>query len=524
MPGSVKVRLVPVILAALLALAIAGCGGGGDSGGGEAELAAVAPPKTPLYIEFALQPEGETKANIEALAQELAGVSDLGGLIESELESSAADEGEEVDIEKDVKPWLGKQGAFIFPEYKNEDFNEAVAAIQVTDAGEAEDFIDAHAKSHGEPDENGSYEGVDFKIEKDDGQSIGVVGEELVLADNEALFKQVVDASNGESLADEGSFTDAIANAPEDSAADVYVDIGGMIEQAGKGIDPETKLFLESAGIEPEEATAVASLVPGSQQIEIDFSTDVAKQNVPSGDASKMLGSLPADSLFAFATPEFGKHFQEEIDQIDEQGIPNKVPPHQLKKALKQKGIDLESIIAPVGDVGLFVDGSNQGNLGGALVLETEDSKQAANTVSNLGLFLQASGMSGITRLSGGEATGFVLRNREIGPQPVVVGAKGNRIGIGYGLRSVPAALSGNGETLAETPQYEEAADALGSTPISAFVEGHAALRLASGLVPPGEEGFRQAKRYLTKVDYVAVGSEGSGEVTTAKLIVGLGK
>src|SRR5690349_14368240 len=99
MPALVKLRLVlPLALVVLGALVAAGCGGGGSSGG--TDPATVAPANTPMYIDFTIRPEGETKANIEGLAQKLAGVDDLGGLIVSKLEESATEEGEEIDFEK----------------------------------------------------------------------------------------------------------------------------------------------------------------------------------------------------------------------------------------------------------------------------------------------------------------------------------------------------------------------------------------------------------------------------------------
>jgi len=106
----------------------------------------------------------------------------------------------------------------------------------------------------------------------------------------------------------------------------------------------------------------------------------------------------------------------------------------------------------------------------------------------------------------------------------VVVAAKGSRIVIGYGVASTLSAFEESAKTLADSPAYKEATSALGGTPIAAFVDGPAALKLASALVPPGEEGFREAKQYLTKVDYLAVGSEASGGLITAKLILGVGK
>ena len=334
----------------------------------------------------------------------------------------------------------------------------------------------------------------------------------------------MVDASEGESLADEDSFTSAIAPPPSGSLADVYVDIGGLIEEAGGSIDPETQAVLEGAGIEPEDATAVASLIPGSEQIEIDFTSDLTGEEPYSGDASGLLGSLPSHSVAAFASAEFGKRFEKAIDRIDAKGIPGQVPPHQFKSALKEAGIDLEQINASIGDIGVFVEGSNENNLDGAVVLTTTDSKEATNTVANIGLLLRASGTSGVTAITG-KLSGFSIRSPEIGPQPLIVAAKGERIAVAYGLPAATTALAGgSGKTLSDSPAYKEAVAALGSTPISGFVDGPAALRLASGLVPPGEEGFLMAKRYLAKVDYIAVGAGRSGDLATSKMIIGVGK
>lgn len=518
-----KLRLVPLALLAILAaFLIAGCGGGGDESGG-ADPASLVPAKAPVFIDFKVRPEGEMKANIDALAKKVAGIDSLGELIVSQLEESASEEGEEFDYEKEVEPWLGEEGGLFLREYKEEDFEGVGVALQTSNEDEATEFVEKQAKSQGEAPKQGSYEGVDFYIEADDGTTIGVFDGLVVFAGDEAIFKEMVDASSGESLADEDTYTSAVSNLPSDSAADVYADIGGLIQESGNEIDSEAQLFLDAVGIEPKEATAVASLIPGSDQLEIDFSTNLSGENPPSGDASEMLGSLPKSSVGALASPEFGKRFNEGIDHLDKQGIPDQVPPHQLKKVLKQAGIDLESIASSIGDVGLFVTGNSERSLGGALVLDTENAQQAKNTVSNLGLFLRATETSGTTAISG-EASGFSIRSPELGRQPLVVVAKGSRIAIGYGRVPALAALQENGETLAESPAYKEGVSALGGTPISGFVDGPSALNLASALIPSGDEGFREAKKYLTKIDYLALGSEASGDLAVAKLIVGVGK
>ena len=524
MPALVKLRLVlPVLLAAVVALLVAGCGGGGSDSSSGADPASVMPTGAPVYLDFTVRPEGETKTNIEALATSIAGVDDLGELIIDELEQSASEDGEEFDYEKEVEPWLGEKGGLFLREYVEGDFEGVGAAIQVSDEGEAQDFLEKQVGSDSEPAKKGSYEGADFWVEAEDGTTLGVFDGLIVLAEDEATFKSMVDASEGDNLSENEDFTSAVANVPDESAADVFVDIGGLIEEAGNEIDSETQLFLDTVGIEPKEATAVASLIPGSDNVEIDVSTNLSGDNPPSGDASELLGSLPATSVGAFASAEFGKRFNESIDKIDANGLPGQVPPHQLKAGLKEAGIDLESIAGSIGDVGVFVEGNSERNLTGAVVLDAEDATQAKNTVSNIGLFLRGTGTPGITAING-KASGLSIRSPELGRQPLVVIAKGERIAIGYGLESAMASLQEAGETLSDSPAYKEAVSALGSTPITAYVDGPAALKLASALVPSDEEGFKEAKPYLTKVDYLALGSEASGDLAVAKLIVGVGK
>lgn len=522
MPALVKVRLVlPVFCACLLAALAVGCGGA-SSGGGRADPASVTPPGIPLYVSATLQPEGETKKNIETLAKEIAGVDDLGGLIVEGLEKSAAGEREEYDFEKEVKPWLGEEGGLFLQEYGGKHFEGYGAAIQVTDEDEARAFIEKQAEARGEEPKDGSYEGVDFEVE-DEGSAVGVFDELVVVAENEAIFKSMVDASKGENLAGQDAFTSAIGNVPAESVAVAYVDIGGLIEEAGNEIDANTQAFIDSVGIEPREATAVAGLIPNSDNVEIDFSSNISGKNPPSGDASKLLGSLPGSAVGAFASAEFGKRFNEGIDQIDETGIPGQVPPHQLKKGLKEAGIDLEAIAGSIGDVGVYVTGNSERTLAGAVVMEAESGTEATNTVSNVGLFLRKAGVSGVTKITEG-ASGFSIRSPELGRQPIVVAAKGSRIVIGYGLATTLSAFQESNKTLADNPAFKEAESALGGTPIAAFVDGPSALNLASALVPAGDQGFQEAKRYLTKIDYVALGSEASGELATAKLIIGVGK
>ncbi|HWC09118.1 MAG TPA: DUF3352 domain-containing protein, partial [Solirubrobacterales bacterium] len=280
-----KVRLVHLLAlaTAAAALIVAGCGGDDSSG---SDPAAVAPADSPVFIDVAVRPEGDLQTNLEALAKSLAGIDDLGGFVIEQLEESAAGDGEEFDFEKEGEPWLGEKAGISLQEYDGEDFQGFVVAVATTDTGAAQEFVDGKAD---EVAEEPSYEGTDFKVEED-GEAVGIVGDFLVFAEDEASFKAAVDASNEESLADQDAYTSAVDAAPAESLANVFVDVGGLIEESGGAIDPETEGFLETAGIEPKDATALASVVPGSNQIEIDFATDLVGDDAPTGDASQLLG------------------------------------------------------------------------------------------------------------------------------------------------------------------------------------------------------------------------------------------
>ena len=522
-----KARLVLLSLAALVVamLAFAGCGGSGDGSSG-ADPASYAPKAAPVYVEATILPSGETKTNIEELVNNVAGIDDLGGLIVEELEKAANAEGEEFEYGSEIEPWLGEKVGIFIEGYDGEEFKEAGLAVQTTNPDEAKAFLEKRVKTDsGESYEDGEVEGQEVLISPEEGEVIGVVGEAVLFSEDEATFAEMVKTSEGEeSLAAQEQFETTVEKAPEGSLADVYVDIGGIIEEAGGSIDQDSQTFLETTGIDPTKATAVASLIPQAEQIEIDFSSDLSNSEASTGDATSFLEALPSTSTFGFAAGEFGKRFEEAIDRLDEKGIPGQIPPHELKQGLKEAGIDLESIAGSIGDVGLFIEGDSTENIGGALVLETKGANEAQTTVSNLGLLLQATGTSGVTALNG-KVAGFTIPNEELGGEPIVVAASGARLTVGLGLKSATRALKGSGKTLGQTAGFEEAKSALGDTPMLAYLDAPSALKLVEASVPPQESAeFEEVEPYLKKIAYAAIGSEEAGEYSTAKLILGFAK
>jgi hypothetical protein len=519
----VKIRYAITALAAIVALLIAGCGGGSDSSSGS-ELANFASPGSLVFVEGQLQPKGELKQNTDSVAKSFTGGEGLGQFVISELESSARAEGESLDFSKEVEPWLGEKGAVAFEHLDAGELSEPLIAIQTTDSAAAQTFIDKRATQGKNPSKNASYEGVEFKVGGPEDNAVGLIGETVVLAQSEKEFKAAVDASKGESLGDEDRFQNTIANASSGSLADIYVDIGGIIGQSEGGeTADQAKGALQATGIDPNEATAVASVIPQANQIVVDLSSALSGEKAPAGDASKLLGSMPASSFAAFSASEFNKQLTEAIDNLDEEGIPPDLKPGELKSTLEQAGVNLDKIAGSLEEAAAFAIGNSRSNLGGAMVV-TSKSSEAADAIGSLGTLLRAARVPGITVVSG-KANGFSISSDELGGKPIVVAAKGSRIAIGYGLESAIAGLNaGSGATLSATPGYKAAVSALGQTPISAYVDGPAALQLAEGLVPRSKTDFWKAVPYLKKISYIGIGRGSSDEVATAKLIAGIAK
>jgi len=516
--------VLPALAAtAAIAIAIAGCGGGGDPSSDPAGFAA---PGSLVFVEAELHPTGELKADVDEIASTVADVDNLGDLIVSELESSAGEDGEPVDFAKEVEPWLGDKAGVAFQKLEDGDPSDPVIAVETTDAAATQEFIDDQAAQSSDPFEDGSYEGIDFKVGGADENGVGVIDDFLVIAEGEKGFKDAVDAAQGESLADEARFADAISAASDGSFADVYVDVGGLLEASDDEIDPQARQILQSSGVDPSEATAVASVIPGSDQIQVDISSDPGGEEPASGDVSELIGSLPADSFATVGATEFGDQLAEAVDELDRTGIPDQgVPPNQLKSTLKAAGIDLDKIAASLEDAAVFARGSTESSLVGAMVL-TSDSGEAAKTVANLGVLLRSAGTPGVTAVSSNGVSGFSVRSSELGDKPLVVVSKSDRIAVGYSLAPALAGLdTESGETLSGRASYKAAVSALGSTPISAFADGPGALRLAESMITPSDddfEDFQEAKPYLRHVEYVAIGTGTDGDLATAKMIVGL--
>ena len=423
--------------AVLTAFAIAGCGGSSSSGSDDP--ANLAPANSPLFVEATVRPEGGLKTNIEQLSKNLAGISDPGSLIVDQIDSGISQSGGKMTFADDIEPWLGEKAGIFFQHYDGANFSGWGAAFQSTDDDAANAFVDKLAQTSNSPVTQGSYQGVDYSTDTKDGTTVGVVDDFVVLAEDKQTFESAVDSSKGDSLADASKYTDAVSNAPDETVADAYVDIGALINSAGGQVDQQVLDFYNSLGYNLSDSTALASVVAASDQIEIDVSTNVGG-GIDAAGLTDFIGSFPGGAWAAFATPDVGKQAQKIVNGFDKNGIPGSIPPGQFKSALAQQGIDVDKIASSIGDVGLFIEGTGRSNLGGALVIEAKDPQAASENLGKLTDLLRNARASGFRQIPGGFS---ITDPQDLGRQPVDVVAKGDRIVIGYGQQATQQALSG---------------------------------------------------------------------------------
>lgn len=494
------------------ALAVAGCGGDGDGDGG-GDPASIAPATAPVWVEGSIRPEGALKENTEAAIETVSGIEDPGDQIVARLNDAL--EGDDLSYEQDIEPWLGERAGIYITGFEG-DVEDGAAIIETTDEGAAEDFLATAAEGE-EGIKEKEYEGVSYRVD-DDGFAGGIVEGFLVFGD-ETAFKETVDASGGESLADSEEFSSTIEDAPEESLVDVYVSVEEFAKAVQADLDPETVGFFRSAIGEVSGKTALASLIPDATKLELDFSTN-ATGGVEPGDTTPVFDQLPADAWAAIAVPGIGEQLRKAVDQAEAAGLPRAL----LEQQLTRFNINLESdILRWPKDLALFVSGTDLSSLAGALLITSSDPSASQNAVRRLTEFVRfrARG-AGVKILEGG--VGVEVRDpEELGPKPLQLRAAGDKVVLGYGEQATQQTLQGGGAKLSTSPTFEEATATLGEgIDPTGYVAVGPVLELAESLGAGIDPDYEQAKPFLQRISYVVFGAGVEDELATAKFIVGL--
>lgn len=514
----------PTLAALVAAFALAACGGGSSDSSAVSDLAGYIPPDAAVYVEGSLSPDEEVRANADGITKKLTGAT-----LSEQLEKALASSDSDVDFETDVKPWLGdnaavyvdgtafrsgviensmagSSGTAAFGEGDGETKYGAV--VETSDKDAAQAFIEKQAKSG----TTGEYQGVSYSAMKDDDGVAGIIDENFVAASDVTGFKAMVDAEKGDSLADDEGFEEVSGKIDDGSLVNVYV---GNPAEASEAQGADYSGLYKAFGVDPDKAGAMFSLVPEEDEISIrGYTAD--QPDLTAGDASELIASFPANTVFAMGTGDLGKNATKIIDTLDKEGVPGMLKPGQLGQSLDQvseQGVDVRSLIENLQEMGLFVQGDGPQRLGGALVLTSSDLDSVRSSFKTITGLIRLAGDNSVKPLGGG-LTGLKVRTRQLPGRPVVFAVGTDRVVIAIGMPAAMQALKGDGADLGSDADFKTARDSIDGA-LAMYAKPQVIARFmakSSG----GDFQLAQAADILGKFRYMAAGSgddEGSGEL-----------
>ena len=502
-------RRTPALLLACVAVPaaiLAGCGGGGSSNVDVGPAAAV-PANTPIYLDATVKPTGTAQSDAKAALSKILATPDPGSKIVSLINKQKTSTGQPVNYQTDIAPWLGQKAAVFFTTLGNN--SQGASVVETTNPSAALAFAQKANGTSGAPK---TVDGVSVQTAQDGTTAYATVGNFLLVGDEPGV-EAAIQADKGDSLGDSSDFKNSISDLPGDRLGTLYTVPKTFIDALGSQFDAASKAAIEkSAGDNLNEPVAGA-LSASANSVELEAKGGGNGVDTPE---SSLIGGVPAQSWLALGIGNLGDSVKRSLDQLKDQ-IPNF---SQVQQQIEQTtGSSLDQLTGALGDAVIYVQGTTQQTLTGALVVQSKDSALTGRLLNQLQGLLQLGGKIKPLQLSGG-GTGFQMSDPSI-PQPIEIAQQGDKIVIGYGAGSAEASLT-PAQTLADSPVYTQAHDQISSLGTDLFVSLQPIFQLAESQGAKSDPSFQQAKPYLDALDYVVTGSGSSGDKAEFKAILGL--
>lgn len=487
----------------LATAALAGCGGDDEA----AELVERVPADAVFYGEAVVQPEGDLQAELEDLLAAFPDGEEAGDAIVGAIEDT--EDGEEIDFEEDIQPWLGERAAIFFTDFSEE--GEGAVLVETEDEGAARDALSEFA---GEGYESRDVDGVElYENDEDDAYA---VFDGLAASGNVAGVEQAIATRDEDPLSEEDRFTESIERV-ESELGFAFLDLPALVEQIPEeeiGGSPEE--FFELSGVDSNEPVVLgASVEDGTVRV------DQVAGGMEITDGEGALGELPSDAVLAFA-------FSGSIDFIADafaagiqQGASEDgLSPEEANQLLEQAfGVNPAEVLEGVETIGLFARGG-AADLGGAAFADLAGEEDATGIIEAAEQTLEQSGQDPGPLPSGVEGEGFAI---EIGGLPfqLLVTSDGARVLAGTSEEQVAAARGEGVETLEQSGRLDEAREALGDEDFTpAFLlDGELLSGLAGGLgafVP----GVGTAVPYLEPLGLITSGTRSEDDLVITRTAI----
>jgi hypothetical protein len=495
---------------------LAGCGGGG--GGSDVDIgpAVAAPANAALYLDATVKPTGQAQADARAALSKVLNTADPAGKIVSLIEQQSKADGHPIDYQQDVAPWLGEKAGAFFTDL-TDNAQKGAAVVETTDPAAALAFARKASGATATTPAPRSYNGGTYQQDPSQADTFfGTVGNFLVEGD-ETGVKAAIDAERGDSLGDSSDFKDVLDQLPSDRLGTFYTVPKTLLDSLGSGqIDQNTQAALQKTAGESLEKPVSGAVTASANHIELDATGAGNGVETPQ---SSLFGDVPSDSWLALGIANLGDVVKRSLDQL-KSSIPNF--DQVIQQVESTTGSSLDQLTGALGDSVVYVRGTTQRTLGGALVVQTKDPDLTGRLMRQLSGLLRFGGGSGVRplRLSGG-GTGFQINDPSLAQAPVEIAQQGDKLVIGYGAGSAQQSLSPT-QKLADSSPFSTAQGQVSSLGTDFFLDFPKVLRLAKSQGAKSDPSFVQAKPYLDSLAYLVSGSGTKSDQTEVKAVLGL--
>ena len=509
------------VLAAGATLALAGFGiGCGESGGNpDADPAAVVPSGAPIYLEATVQPEGSQRDEVEAVLKKVMRTSDPSAKLKQAFNDSARKDN--VQFDRDVKPWLGKRVGLFFTSFGRNGQNADGAAVIATDDQDA--ALKTLRKGEKGLREK-TYKDTKYQVSRDD-TAIAGIGDYAVIG-SEAGVRAVIETKDdsGRSLAKNDQYTKTRDEAG-DGIGFAYFDPNALLNAvaSGGGVNSTAIAPLRQVLAGQGTKSVGASVNAQSDGFSITTAALGAKASkVAPGNASAALKGVPGDSWLAVGVGNIGGQLEQALRQFAQiGGLAGTNVDQVLEQLRQQSGLDVrKDLLAWMGDGAIFVRGESLGDIGGGLIVDSKDPKSTQRGISRVARLLRRQGQT-VTRVSGigGVDVGISLQAKQ-GIDVYLVSA-GDKFIAAVGRGALEAALKPS-STLGDDAGFKAASAKLDGLDPLLYFELQPVLTLADSAGAGNDAGFQKAKPYLQAFTALVAGTKREGDVSRGKVFVGV--
>jgi hypothetical protein len=505
---------------AVLALA-AGCGGSG--GDPDADPAAIAPARAPLYFEASIKSDKD----VEAIAKKLSGTENPSAELKKAFEKAVNEDGGNLKWDRDFKPWIGDRiGVFITSLNAEGEDADAALVAPTDDPDKAQEFLDKQLRSKDGKDQppkvsKRKYKDVEYNVDTADDTAVAIL-DEYALIGTEQAVKGGIDAQKGEGLADADSFKKARDQVEDDAVAFGYVKVSTLLGSLGQ----------QGAALRPllgQSGDTVAFSIDAEDDAITAQSAAIGVKGGASAGPGEVLATVPAEAWLAGGSADIGAQFEKQLQQLSQLGGLGGVDVNQALEQFKsQTGVDVrEDLLSWMGDAAIYVSGKEASDIGGALVVKSKDPAKSEAAIADIQRLIRKLGQGQVSAkpLSGSADVDRGIEITATGlPVPVSLAAAGDRFVIAVGAGTLEEALKPS-QALGDAPAFKDAAGTLDDgvkpqffanlEPVGQLLDSTGALQGQGAEA----ERFRKALDQLTTI---VAGSKRDGDVQRGQLVVGV--